>query len=145
MNTKLVLLSLLMLISSRCWAEDYIQHYAKRFDHKQMRSDLTEVYGQMDLSEEQQTELEQSRAIYHDEIKKMARRIRELRRELREELAKDNLDEAKIENLKSELQNLQAEMTDMRVNGLMQVREILSKEQYEKLQEAVEDTDQEQE
>ena len=99
------------------------------------RDEMKAIYEQLNLSSEQKQSLEDNRKKNHVRIKEMMERISELRLELTQELEKSQLDATKIDQIKDELNQLQSELTDLKLEGIMEVRDILTPEQYNLFQE----------
>ena len=98
---------------------------------KVSKQDMFRVYEQMKLSDDQKTSLEKNREKHHAAGEKLKKEMRQLKQKLKDELAEPELDEKKISDLKSKINTLQSKLTDLRVNGIMGVRQILSPKQYQ--------------
>ena len=101
-----------------------------QLSRKMKKEDMGELYQQLNLSDRQKQGLEKNRKKNHQRIKQLRQRKRELKRQLTEELKKKKLDQKRITKIKAELNQVQAQLSDLRLEGIMGVREILTPEQY---------------
>lgn len=100
------------------------------FSRERGHKDWRAVYDQMNLTEEQRASLENNRKQNHEKMSQLREQIRSLRQELKQELLKPQLDEEKIKSLKVQLNEFQSQLTDLRLKGIMEVRDILTPTQY---------------
>ena len=91
-----------------------------------------EIYNQLNLTEEQKKLLEDNKSKSRGKMKTSFEKKRSLREAMRQELMKTELDMSKIDDLQSRLKTNHAEMTDHRLNSILEVRKILSPEQFAK-------------
>ena len=91
---------------------------------------MAEIYEQLNLSQEQKKSLAANREKNHAQIKGLKAQARSLKGQLRETLGQSEIDERKIEQLKQQLNKIQSQITDLRLEGIMEVRNILTPEQY---------------
>ena len=90
-----------------------------------------EIYEKLQLTEDQKVKLEENREKYHIQLKKLKAEIAQLQKQLNWELKQKNLDRIKIDEMKYQLDRLQAQLSEYRLQGIMEVREILTPQQYE--------------
>ncbi len=100
-----------------------------------MEEHMKRVEKQLNLSPEQQKKLEEHRAAHRDEAKKFFGEVKQKREEMRTELEKETIDEAKVKAINEELKALGARLADHRLAGILEVRRILTPEQFKKFQE----------
>ena len=86
------------------------------------------------LTDEQQEQLKEQR--YQAKYKKMETRnkIRLEELKLQHELDKKDVDEKALREIVDELKKLQGDMIEQRVDSVLQIKQILTPEQFEKLQ-----------
>lgn len=103
-------------------------------EHKEKKGGLLE---QLQLTPQQQEILMKRRKEQKDARQQMSRQIREKRAALHEEIGKPQSDMTKIEYLTQDIKKLQGQQLDERVDELMELKRVLTPQQYQKLQEKV--------
>ncbi len=103
-----------------------------RKDHEWMEKKTQEIYSQLNLTDDQRKQLEDNKQRHMDQKKASFDQIRSYREALNQELMKPQLDMDKINQLQSQFKALQAQLTDDRLNSILEVRKILSLEQFSK-------------
>ena len=99
---------------------------------------IQKLYEDLDLSQEQQGQLKERRSS-HGALNKEAREIAiEKKKELKSELEKEIIDEKKIKKIAKELKRLESKMIDQRIQSILDTREILTYDQYNKFKEKTE-------
>ena len=98
-------------------------HKGKMFDR------LSE---KLDLTEEQQKQMEELRKSNMEEMKQLHEEIRDKKGALQEELQKPVTDEGKIDSIVKELKDLQGKQIENRVDHFISMKEILTPEQFQK-------------
>ena len=93
--------------------------------HEQLYKDLNVTEGQKKL-------LEENKSKHREQMKAMFNDIKEKRALVRQELQKDQLNMEKIRQINGELKSLQAQMLDYRLERILEVRKILTPEQFKK-------------
>ncbi|UCC95273.1 MAG: periplasmic heavy metal sensor [Candidatus Omnitrophota bacterium] len=116
--------------------------YAQSFEGGQEKQDRREYRGRKDtlfqdlgLSLQQQEEMRRHRQEHHERAKDLHRILRDTRKKLGDELDKAGSDEATINSLVAEMKELEAQMIDSRVQGVLEIKEILTPEQFQTFQE----------
>lgn len=106
------------------------------FMHKKhgqnMTKNMNEIYSKLNLTDEQKKKLEENRARNREKAKGLAEAIKTARESLDKELMKPELDMARINELKSQIKSAQSELLDERLNSTIEVRNILTAEQFSK-------------
>lgn len=92
--------------------------------------DMTE---QLDLSKEQKEQLKTHYDQQKVRMKETGEALKTSRKALRDEMQNYNSDESTIKNTTAELKALQAQMLDQKVDGFLAMREILTPEQFQKM------------
>lgn len=90
------------------------------------------LYKELKLTDEQKKLLEENRKTHREEARAMFDEMRQKRALMKEELQKDSLDMAKINSINQDLKALQAKMLDHRLERILEVRKILTPEQFKK-------------
>lgn len=94
--------------------------------------DLMEKLG---LTEEQQEALREQREGHREKIRSLMETLRDKKAQLRVELEKEEVDKEKIDSLINEIKPLLGGQIELRVEGALAMKEILTPEQYKKFQE----------
>lgn len=90
------------------------------------------LYRELNVNDEQKRLLEENRKRHKEEAGAMFDEMKKKRSLMKEELHKDGLDMAKIGEINNELKQLQARMLDHRLDRILEVRKILTPEQFKK-------------
>ncbi|MEW5896020.1 MAG: Spy/CpxP family protein refolding chaperone [Candidatus Omnitrophota bacterium] len=90
------------------------------------------VKEELGLDDVQQQKLDEHRAIHREQSRQYIELTKTLREQLKTELEKTDLDIAKIHSIHEQLKTINNQMADHRLEGILQVREILTAEQFNK-------------
>lgn len=99
---------------------------------ERMEARKQEMFNELNLTDEQKQKLEENRKKNKDEAQGLRGHIKELKTAMRQELEKDTLDMGKINQIQSQMKEAQAQMMDNRLKGILEVRGILTPEQFKK-------------
>ena len=105
---------------------------------KRMESRFTEVSKELNLSAEQQKQLESHRKQHREQNVALYYDMKKKRDEIKSELQKPELNMNKINQLHTEFKALMGKIEDDRLNGILEVRKILKAEQFTKFMELME-------
>jgi Spy/CpxP family protein refolding chaperone len=97
-----------------------------------------EIYKELNLSAEQNQKLEANRKEQREKMLQLRNRVMGKEKQMRQAIEEAGVSRAGVEQLANELKDLQGQMIDQRVNGIYQVKEILTKEQFAKLNQIME-------
>ena len=86
----------------------------------------------LDLTDEQQSQIEDLRLNFEKEKLPLKSKIHELRNGLKLELTKDNYDEKKVNQMLDQIESVRKEMHKKRINHMRSVRNILNDDQKKK-------------
>lgn len=126
----LIAVAFSIILTAPVMGEDgFMGHYI-RLARKVSKEDMSHIYQQLNLTEQQKGSLENNRKKHRGKAQELRAKIRALRQQLKEEIGKPDMDEERIRQLKAELNKHQSALTDLRVEGIMGIREILTPEQY---------------
>lgn len=111
--------------------------------HKGMRGDMDPMdffmierhKKNLELTEEQLTKIKSLRDTVKDTVQPFMEEMKKFNQEIREELKKEKMDKARIEELKKSIKDIQSKMLDQRIDHIISLKEILSPEQLQKLEE----------
>ncbi len=99
---------------------------------EKMRTQMLEVFKQLELSPEQEGQLNTHRKKHREQGNAIYKSIKAKREEMKEELQKEELDMEKINKIHSELKSIHSKKADHRLEGVLEVRKILTTEQFVK-------------
>jgi Spy/CpxP family protein refolding chaperone len=99
---------------------------------------VVEINQQLNLSTEQDRQLRVHRNQHEKQKEELNERIRSKKEELKQELQKQELRMKKINQLHAELKLLLGQREDRRLEGILEVRKILTPEQLKKFLELIE-------
>ncbi|MBD3316350.1 MAG: periplasmic heavy metal sensor [Chitinivibrionales bacterium] len=91
------------------------------------------MWSALDLSEDQKSQLKELHQEMLTARKEHRQKVKELRGQIRDELAKDNPSRGALDNFVARQADLHKAMSDQRIDHLLNVKEVLTKEQFEKL------------
>ena len=100
--------------------------------HKKMEGGRQKVWDQLNLTPEQKKQLEENKAKNKETMKATFEKMKSAKESLKAELMKPALDMNKINNIQSQVKALQNQMTDNRLSSMLEVRKVLTREQFEK-------------
>ncbi len=122
-----------MLLTSNVYAQAQEDYSAGREAMREkMKARMLEVFKQLDLSPEQEKQLEAHRNKHREQGEEIRKSIKAKRGEIKNELHKQELNMEKINKIHSELKSLRSKKADHRLEGILEVRKILTTEQFRK-------------
>ncbi len=105
---------------------------------EKMEARIHEVFKSLNLSDEQKKLLEENKKKEREINKQSRKAMQENRRAMGEELKKENVDMAAVKALHEKSKQLHNQMEDRRLDAVLAVRKILTKEQFAKFGELME-------
>ena len=90
---------------------------------------------ELDLTDEQQQQMQELRKETKERMKELREAMKENRNALHNELQKTDVNTRTINKITSEIKDLQGQKIDYMVDNVIQMKEILTPEQFEKLSE----------
>ena len=103
--------------------------------HAMMEKRMEKIQEQLGLSEEQRAKIKEHRKKHFAETKELHEQIRGKMEELRKELQKADFDEGKVRAIHSDIKTLRMKEEENRLEGIIEMRKILTPEQYKKFTE----------
>ncbi|MBL0059081.1 MAG: Spy/CpxP family protein refolding chaperone [Elusimicrobia bacterium] len=100
-----------------------------RRDRAEMREKMKTELG---LSDEQVKQLEAHRRDHRAEMKQLWTAMKEKREAIKTELEKPTLDKNAVHQLNDQLKEVHGKLADLRLEGILRVREILTPDQFKK-------------
>ncbi len=104
---------------------------------KEREARIERVYAQLNLSEQQKQLLEANKQRHKAASKALFKDIRAAMDAVGEELKKKDMDRNKVVALYAQVKNLHSQRLDERFNSIMEVRKILTQEQFAKFSELI--------
>lgn len=136
MNVKniipVLLISCLFMLFSSIAKADSDEMEMKNKNGLKWEAQVKEIHQQLDLSEHQQEALEKNRVKYQVEAESIYENICDARQALDNELQQPIVDKKNMQKLHNEIKKLKMKKEDLRFNSIMEVRNILSAEQFQK-------------
>lgn len=99
---------------------------------ERMEAKKQELFKELNLTDAQKQQLDENRKKSQESSKALRQSIREKMELIRKELEKDTLDMARINQIQAEIKDAHAKIIDNRLQGILQVRGILTPEQFKK-------------
>ena len=94
--------------------------------------DISQMYKKLNLTPGQDKQLKDHRNRHRSQMETLYKEIKVKREQLGEELQKTEFDMSKVQQVHDELKSLKAGMEDNRLEGILEVRKILTPEQFSK-------------
>jgi Spy/CpxP family protein refolding chaperone len=123
----------IMLLTSNLYAQTPGDHSTGRETMREkMKARMLEVFKQLNLNHEQEKQLKVQRNKHREQTEEIRKSLKTKREEIRNELQKQELNMEKINKTHSELKDLRSKTADLRLEGILEVRKILTTEQFKK-------------
>ncbi|MFA6379209.1 MAG: periplasmic heavy metal sensor [Candidatus Omnitrophota bacterium] len=90
---------------------------------------------ELGITPEQSAQLKAHRTEHREKMKVIKESTKQKKDQLKAELEKPEVDQGVVKQIATELKNLQAQLIDMRIDGILFVKSILTPEQFEKFKE----------
>ena len=90
------------------------------------------MFDQLNLSDKQKQAMEANKAAHRGKMKQNFEKMKALREEFNAELMKPKLNMGKINALQKQFKAFQAQLADDRLNSILEVRKILTPDQFAK-------------
>ena len=100
-------------------------------------SHFKEMRDKLGLSPDQEQQLRENRKAHQGKMKALRSENESKREALRSELEKPDLDMGRINALKTDLKDVHNRMDDLRLDGVLAVRKILTPDQFKKFGEMI--------
>ena len=100
---------------------------------------ISEMYQHLGLTPEQDKQLKDHRDRHRSQMDTLQKEIKVKREQLGEELQKTDFDIRKVQQIHGDLKSLKARMEDNRLEGILEVRKILTPDQFSKFMKLKED------
>ena len=90
--------------------------------------------AELKLTPDQEKQLNETKAAHRTEMTGLAGQLKAKRQELKTALANTAATKQSVEPIATQIKALEAQMVDRRIDGILKIKEILTPEQYQKLQ-----------
>ncbi len=100
---------------------------------EERKAEMDKIMDEIGLTPEQKTQIETFHKEQRAKDAELRTKMQEKREALREELTKTDSDTVKIEQLKTDMTAIYEEKMQARIDGVLKIKETLTPEQYEKL------------
>lgn len=111
--------------------------FSKWKERKEARKQ--EIFKELNLTDEQKQKLEEKGREHKDGAQHLRNDMRELKEALRQELEKESLDMAKINQIQGQIKEKQSQMMDNRLEGVLELRGVLTPDQYKEFTEKMQE------
>lgn len=129
-----VVLSLMYCLSISASAGHDGFHEDEKWEEKHEEK-MREIHKQLGLTPDQEKQLEEHRKAHREQAKALRAQLKEKREALRLELEKPQLDMDRISAVHAEMKQIHDKLADHRLQGILEVRRIVSAEQFKKFHE----------
>ena len=133
------LIFLLGVVITLLFSSTINEHAGKTFDgdeddsrRTRWEQNISKMYKKLGLTPEQDKKLKDHRDGHRSQMETLHKEIKVKRKLLGEELQKTDFDMSKVQQVHDELKSLKARMEDNRLEGILEVRKILTPEQFSK-------------
>ena len=100
-----------------------------------IEAEIDRLHQEIGLSAEQEAVLKKYRQEHRDQIHDLHGEIRDARNQIKEELQKTQFDPERVKALHEKIKSLKVQLEDKRLEGIMEVRGVLSPEQFARFME----------
>ena len=122
-----------MLLTSNVYSQPPEEQFNRHEEMREkMRARMLEVFKQLDLSPEQEEQLQAHRKNHREQAGEFWESLRAKKEAIRNELQKEELNMEEIYKIHNELKGLLSNKADHRLEGILEVRKILTAEQFRK-------------
>ena len=104
-----------------------------------MEEKVGKMYDHLGLTPQQKEQLKSYRQAHKSEQEQLRQALKEKHEQLRAELSNPSFDENKVRQIHNEIKDLRSKMEDHHLNGILEVRKVLTPEQFTKLQQLKEE------
>ncbi len=106
---------------------------AKAASWKQKRKErMQKIFSELNLTKEQEAKLKENKTKHREQRKGGFEQIKSYKEALKQELLKSDLDMERIQEIQAQMKAAQSQMADDRLNSILEVRTILTPEQFTK-------------
>jgi Spy/CpxP family protein refolding chaperone len=128
----MVLAVVFLAVSAACAQE-------KGKNHQGEQGKKENIFKELNLTPEQKKKLDENRVAQDQELSKLHSAVREKYEELEKDLKDPAVTKAAVAPLINQIKSLQLQLIDNRINGIFEVKAILTPEQFAKFNQIMEE------
>ncbi len=122
-----------MLLSSNVYSQPQGNQFNRHEEMREkMKARMLEVFKQLDLTPEQEKQLKAHRNNHRGQAREFRESLRAKKEAIRNQLQNEELNIVEIYKIHNELKGLLSNKADHRLEGILEVRKILTAEQFRK-------------
>ncbi len=122
-----------MLLTSNVYSQPQGDNFNRHEEiREKMKARMLEVFKQLDLSPEQEEQIQAHRKNHRGQGREFRENLRAKKEAIRNELQNEELNMEEIYRIHNELKGLLSTKADHRLEGILEVRKILTAEQFRK-------------
>jgi len=125
------IMSVFLILATNVFAHEE-EGFNKKGHHKEWQAKKAKMFEELGITEEQKQALKTHKESHRSEMKALREQIKEKRKAFRQSLEDPNVDEGTITAVNNEIKILTNSLADNRLNGVLEVRKILTPEQFQK-------------
>lgn len=122
-----------LFLGSTAYAQPFGDVPKRAMRHREER--MKNLNKELELTAEQQGQIKKQRNEQRKKNKQLGDKLRVKKTQLREELEKQDIDKSKVSGLVAEIKTLLGNQLEQRVENVLSMKEMLTPEQFKKLQE----------
>ena len=130
-KTAIAVIVVVLAMTANAFGEPGCDFKGKGDKGKKARENITR---ELNLTADQDKRLTEERTASREAMTALFSSLKEKKNELKDALAKPDVTRQQVEPIMAEIKRLQANMVDKRVDGIFKVKEILTPEQFAKLE-----------
>jgi Spy/CpxP family protein refolding chaperone len=114
--------------------------YAQEAQEAQSKGEVSEVtkgdkfFDQLNITPEQKQKLKENRQAQRQKMQEVNASLKEKRKDLQEALKDPSATRVSVQGIVDEIKTIQARQTDLRLDGIFSVKDILTVQQYAQFQ-----------
>jgi Spy/CpxP family protein refolding chaperone len=124
-------------VSIPVYAENGDDYHAQRGYSRQKQEKFNKLIHQLDLSDEQVARLDTHKQAKMESRQRLYAKLAEHKQALRNELEKPESDNTRIKQIADSIKQVQSEIFDERIKGILEIKSILTPEQYSEFKEKI--------
>jgi Spy/CpxP family protein refolding chaperone len=121
-----------MFLTSNVYSQPPAEHFNRQEMREKMKAKMLEVFKQLDLSPEQEKQIQAHRKNHREEGREFWENMKAKKEAIKNELQKEELNMENIYKTHNELKDLLLQKADHRLEGILEVRKLLTAEQFRK-------------
>lgn len=99
---------------------------------ERIKERIQEIYSELNLTDAQKEQLKANKTKHREQRKAGFEKMRSYKETLKQELVKPDMDKKRIKEIQDQLKAAQAQIADDRLDSILEVRAILTPEQFTK-------------